>query len=102
MTEPNSQTVAAETDLDPLDGEEPNAVERDAEGLAFDRQKQPGDAGARIEIVKDDEHYYWAFFSGNGRVVATCPSGYEKLDHLKTTLQSIRDNFPTAPILRNY
>lgn len=64
--------------------------------------------GSRIEVVRernDDDDgwmYYWMLFAENGRMLATNPRPYSRLNDLKVAIQSIKDNIEDVDIVRLY
>lgn len=81
---------------------ENDAAEDDEDSHVF----SPITTGVRIEVARSIEdgvtEFYWAFYSANGRLVATGPRAYDRLNDLKTALKGIREDFAEAPLVRLY
>ncbi len=62
--------------------------------------------GARIEMarekVKDKWVYHWMMYAKNGKMVATNPESFGRLNDMKKTIASIRETIADAPFVRLY
>ncbi len=62
--------------------------------------------GARIEMnrekVKGKWVYHWMLYAKNGKMVATNPESFGRLNDMKKTIASIRETIADAPFVRLY
>lgn len=59
-------------------------------------------SGTRIEIIKDGDDFHWMLYASNGKMIATNPVPFSRLNDLKETLKSVEENLKKTPIVRLY
>ena len=97
------ETINSEDLEDPEDDEE---LEEDSDvtELVAGHHIQPCEPceGSRIEIAREGDDYHWMLYSKNGRQIATNPIAFTRLNDLKETLKSVRENIDDADLVRLY
>lgn len=60
-------------------------------------------SGIRIEIAKNKKgQFFWLLYAKNGRMVATSPVAFSRLNDLKITVKSLPSLFRDAELVRLY
>lgn len=83
----------------------PEGPEEVAEGQEKEGEELPlcePCSGSRIEIAKSKGKFFWMLYSKNGRMIATNPVEFTRLNDLKKAIQSVKDVIDEAEIVRLY
>ena len=75
--------------------------EEDVEDIAEVDEIEPCEPcqGSRIEIAKNGNDYHWMLYAKNGRMIATNPVPYRRLNDLKIAVESVREAVKDAMLV---